>query len=239
MQGVAHGRLGFAQATGQRVDHAGQGVDSHRSLGQVGRLLGQVNGRQLVETHQVVGHHHGGWSRGQLLLDGGHFPGHGLDLFTVLRRQVLQGGILQGGVNWRILRGLGGLDGMFPTGGPETAHGGSSPGRRAPLRERDTRRAGGWCRNDAGPVAYGPQLKGKWGSPHPARVQRVRVFFSSDPRRLRHTAVGRRGRFGGCRLSGARRFRVSGPFPGRGAEGAVPMFNHEERACVTHRSDDR
>ena len=56
LSGLVEGRLVVAQAAPQGGGQGGEGVDGDPGLGQVGRLLRQVDGGQLVEAHGVVGH---------------------------------------------------------------------------------------------------------------------------------------------------------------------------------------
>ncbi len=61
-------RSWVAESPGHPLDQGAEGVDGQPGLGQVGRLLGQVEGGQLEEAEGMVGDDHLGRGAGQLLL---------------------------------------------------------------------------------------------------------------------------------------------------------------------------
>ena len=65
---VAHRRRVLAESVAEAFDEAGDGVDGERGLPEIGRLGGQMDGRQLVQTHHVVGDHDFGGHLGQASL---------------------------------------------------------------------------------------------------------------------------------------------------------------------------
>ena len=73
----------LAQALTQTVHEAGHGVDGQGRFGQIRGSGGQVDGRQFVQPHGVVGDHEVGRCLGQALASLGQHFGGGIEIGIV------------------------------------------------------------------------------------------------------------------------------------------------------------
>ena len=91
-QGVAQGGAVLAEAVLGGVEHGGHGVDREAGLVEVGLGLAEVDGGELVEADDVVGHELGGRGREDLALDVGHLGDHRLGLGPLLGAERVEVG---------------------------------------------------------------------------------------------------------------------------------------------------
>ena len=95
MRSWASASLSVASASprrpGQPVDQRPMASMARRAVVEVGILLAEVDGRQLVEAHGVVGHDHVGRGLQHPLAGGGHLGGHGFGLGPLLVAEAGQG----------------------------------------------------------------------------------------------------------------------------------------------------
>ncbi|MFT7597216.1 MAG: hypothetical protein ACI8TP_000134 [Acidimicrobiales bacterium] len=123
MKRFVEGFLVLAQPAWEPVDKSAEGIDGKASRRKVWFFGREVNGREFVQTHGVIGDEVRSISRQQLGSGVGHLFGHFARLVLLLRRQFRLRRAVGGRYRWLWIA----IDWAFTVGGPQTAHRRSMP----------------------------------------------------------------------------------------------------------------